>query len=89
MLKKKLAIINKLGLHARAASVFVKTASAFSSTIDVSNPEKQANGKSIMSMMLLQSARGSEIDISIEGEDEAEAMVAIEALVADKFGESE
>ena len=89
MLKKKLVIINKLGLHARAASVFVKTASAFSSTIDVSNPEKQANGKSIMSMMLLQAAFGSEIDISIEGEDETEAMVAIETLVADKFGESE
>ncbi len=89
MLKKKLPIVNILGLHARAASVFVKTASAFSSTIDVSNPEKQANGKSIMSMMLLQAACGSEIDISIEGEDEAEAMVAIEALVADKFGESE
>ena len=89
MLKKKLVIINKLGLHARAASVFVKTASAFSSTIDVSNPEKQANGKSIMSMMLLQAAFGSEIDISIEGEDETAAMVAIETLVADKFGESE
>jgi phosphocarrier protein HPr len=89
VLKKKLAITNKLGLHARAASVFVKTASAFASTIIVSNPEKEANGKSIMSMMLLQAACGSEIDISIEGEDEAEAMMAVEALVTDKFGESE
>jgi len=87
--KKKLAITNKLGLHARAASVFVKTASTFTSTINVTNPENQANGKSIMSMILLQAACGSEIDISIDGEDETEAMVAIEALVNDKFGESE
>ena len=87
--KKKLTITNKLGLHARAASVFVKTASAFTSTINVTNPENQANGKSIMSMILLQAACGSEIDISIDGEDETEAMVAIEALVNDKFGESE
>ena len=87
--KKKLAITNKLGLHARAASVFVKTASTFTSTINVTNPENQANGKSIMSMILLQAACGSEIYISIDGEDETEAMVAIEALVNDKFGESE
>jgi len=86
---KKLAITNRLGLHARAASVFVKTASAFSSTINVSNQEKESNGKSIMSMMLLQAACGSDIDICIEGEDETEAMAAIEALVNDKFGESE
>ena len=89
MFKKKLAITNKLGLHARAASRFVKTASAFSSTINVSNPEKKANGKSIMSMMLLQASCGSEVDICIEGEDETEAMEAIEELVNDKFGESE
>jgi phosphocarrier protein HPr len=87
--KKKLAISNKLGLHARAASMFVKTASKFASTINVSNPEKEANGKSIMSMLLLQASCGSEIDIFIEGEDETEAMAAIEGLVNNKFGESE
>ena len=84
-----MTITNKLGLHARAASMFVKIASAFSSTINVSNPEKEADGKSIMSMMLLQAACGSDIDICIEGEDETEAMEAIEALVNNKFGESE
>jgi phosphocarrier protein len=87
--KKKLPITNKLGLHARAASLFVKTASAFASTINVSNPEKEANGKSIMSMMLLQASCGSEVDICIEGKDEIEAMAAIESLINDKFGESE
>ena len=89
VLKKNLDITNKLGLHARAASLFVKTASAFSSTINVSNSEKDANGKSIMSMMLLQASCGSFVDICIEGEDETAAMAALEALVNDKFGESE
>ena len=89
MLKKKLTITNKLGLHARAASVFVKTASAFASSINVSNPQKQANGKSIMSMMLLQASYRSEVEICVEGEDESEAMAAIEELVNDKFGERE
>jgi len=86
---KKLPITNKLGLHARAASVFVKTACEFSSTIIVSNPEKEANGKSIMSMMLLEASCGSEVNICIEGKDEMDAMAAIEELVNDKFGESE
>ena len=89
MFKRTLTITNKLGLHARAASMFVKIASAFASTINVSNPEKEADGKSIMSMMLLQASCGSEVDICIEGEDETEAMAAIEALVNNKFGESE
>jgi len=87
--KKKLTIKNKLGLHARAASVFVKTASAFASTINVSSPEKEANGKSIMSIMLLQASCGSEVEVCIEGGDETEAMAAIETLVNDKFGERE
>ena len=89
MFKKKMAITNKLGLHARAASMFVKIASTFASTINVSNPENEANGKSIMSIMLLQASCGSEIDICIDGEDETEAMAAIEGLVNNKFGESE
>jgi phosphocarrier protein len=89
VLKKKLAITNKLGLHARAASVFVKTAGVFASMINVSNQDKEANGKSIMSMMLLQASCGSEVDICIEGEDETEAMAAIEGLVNNKFGEPE
>ena len=89
MFKRTMTITNKLGLHARAASMFVKIASAFSSTINVSNPEKEADGKSIMSMMLLQASCGSEVDICVEGEDETEAMAAIEALVNNKFGESE
>ena len=89
MISKTLEIRNKLGLHARAASVFVKTAGAFASSIEVSNSNKTANGKSIMSMMLLQAALGTEITVSITGEDEVEAMNAITNLVDDRFGEKQ
>ena len=89
MISRKLQIQNKLGLHARAASVFVKTAGAFGSRISVISPQKEANGKSIMSMMMLEAAFGSEIKVVIEGTDETEAMNAIEQLVADRFGEDE
>lgn len=89
MITKTLLICNKLGLHARAASEFIKTASAFGSSITVKNPNREANGKSIMSVMMLQAACGTEIEVTITGEDEAEAMDAIEALVANRFGEAE
>ena len=89
MIARTLEIRNKLGLHARAASLFVKTASGFGSKVRVSNQKKEADGKSIMSMMLLEAACGTEIEVAIEGADESEAMSAIEQLVADRFGESE
>lgn len=104
MIEKTLQIKNKLGLHARAASQFVKTASAFGAEITVSNNlnnntdknvdnnisnVKQANGKSIMSMMLLQASCGSEITVSAQGTDEAIALEAIEALIDNLFGEAE
>ncbi len=89
MITRTLQIQNKLGLHARSASVFVKTAGAFSSQITVRSPQKEANGKSIMSMMMLEAAFGSQVEVTVEGEDETEAMDAIEQLIADKFGEDE
>ncbi len=89
MITKTLTIQNKLGLHARAASLFVKTASAFGSKIVVRSPQKEANGKSIMSMMMLEAALGSEVEVEIEGQDETAAMEAIEHLIDDKFGEGE
>ena len=89
MISKTLQICNKLGLHARAASEFVKTSSAFGATITVTNTFKEANGKSIMSMMMLQAACGTDIEVITEGDDEYEAMAAIEALVANRFGEAE
>ncbi len=89
MITKTLTICNKLGLHARAASEFVKTASAYGAEITVSNQFKEANGKSIMSMMMLQAACGTDIEVTTEGDDEALAMDAIDSLVANRFGESE
>ncbi|MBO6554885.1 MAG: HPr family phosphocarrier protein [Pseudomonadales bacterium] len=89
MIIRNLQIQNKLGLHARAASVFVKTAGAFASQITVRSSQKEANGKSIMSMMMLEAALGARIQITVEGDDETQAMEAIEQLIADKFGENE
>ena len=89
MLEQIATIQNKLGLHARSASVFVKTASGFSSSIKVSNEYANANGKSIMSMMLLQAACGTEIVLQVDGEDEKEALEALLQLVNNRFGEDE
>ncbi len=89
MITQQVKIINNLGLHARAASVFVKTASAYASEVKVVNDYGEADGKNIMSMMMLQAACGSEVNITIDGEDEAEAMKAIVQLIEDRFGESE
>jgi len=76
-------------MHARSANAFVRTASAFSSSITVTNEYATANGKSIMSMMLLQAGKGSKIELQIEGEDEQQACEAIVSLINDKFGEDD
>ena len=89
MIKRTVSIQNKLGLHARSASAFVRTVSAFASSVTVINEYATADGKSIMSMMLLQASQGSEIELHIEGEDEKETFDAIESLINDKFGEEE
>jgi len=82
-------IVNKLGLHARAASKFVNLAKRFASRIEVSNATKSVDGKSIMSIMLLAASQGTEIGLRINGEDELDAMQAITQLIADRFGEGE
>ena len=86
MVSERVTVRNKLGLHARAASVFVNTAMQFSSAITLQNAEKTANGKSIMSMMLLEAPFGTELEMQIEGEDELSSLVA---LVDQRFGEDE
>jgi phosphocarrier protein HPr len=89
MLERNITIINKLGLHARAASKFVNVTNRFASKIEVGGAGKVVNGKSIMSVMLLAATQGTELSLHIDGEDEADAMQAITSLVADRFGESE
>jgi phosphocarrier protein len=89
MLKRKIIIINKLGLHARAAAKLVNQASCYASEIWIIRGEHKANGKSIMGVMMLAAAKNSEIELTTEGEDEIEAMTALVELINNKFGESE
>ncbi len=89
MQERNVTIVNKLGLHARAASKFVNLAKRFSAKVEIVGPVKVVDGKSIMGIMLLAASQGTEIALRIEGEDETEAMQAITALIADRFGEGE
>ncbi len=82
-------IINKLGLHARASSKFTQTASQFQSDIWVTRNGKRVNGKSIMGLMMLAAAKGTEIEIETNGADEIAAMQALVDLIGDYFGEGE
>jgi phosphocarrier protein HPr len=89
VINRTITIQNKLGLHARSASAFVRTVSAFASNVTVVNEYATANGKSIMSMMLLQASKGTQIELHVDGEDEKETLDAIVSLINDKFGEDE
>jgi len=87
MLKKVFKIKNKLGLHARPAALLVQTAGKFKSDIKISKDGYTVNGKSIMGVMTLAAETGSEIEVMIDGDDQEEAMKAIEELIENKFGE--
>jgi phosphocarrier protein HPr len=89
MQQKEIEIINKLGLHARASAKLTQTASSFKSEVFLARNGRRVNAKSIMGVMMLAAARGSTVNIEIEGEDEERAMVALTALINDKFGEGE
>ena len=87
MLEKEYTIINKLGLHARASALFVKTAIQFASDVKVGREEVEVNGKSIMGIMMLAAAKGSVIRLITSGPDEAAAMAALGELITNGFGE--
>lgn len=87
MIKRDLEIVNRLGLHARAAAKLVRTASQFESEVELYKDGKSANAKSIMSIMMLAAAQGSTVIVSAEGPDEAKALESIEQLIAERFGE--
>ncbi len=89
MLSKKLLIQNKLGLHARAAAKLVNIAGLYSAEIIIRYNGKMANGKSIMDLMLLAANQGHEIELTVNGEEETQAVAAIEKLINEKFGEAE
>ncbi|MRR33079.1 HPr family phosphocarrier protein [bacterium] len=87
MLVEEFVIPNKLGLHARASALLVKTASRFQSEIKIEREDIEVNGKSIMGIMMLAAAKGCVIRVKIGGEDEQEAMSVLGELIRDGFGE--
>ena len=89
MMQKEVTIVNKLGLHARAAAKLVTLASSFSSDIDISRDGQTVNGKSIMGVMMLAASRGTNIVIRATGHDEDVAAASLEELVQNRFGEKE
>jgi phosphotransferase system HPr (HPr) family protein len=89
MQQRPVTIVNKLGLHARAAAKLVTAAAAFSSDVDISKDGQSVNGKSIMGVMMLAASRGTELIIYTSGEDEIEAADSIARLFANRFGEHE
>jgi phosphocarrier protein HPr len=89
MLHHEITIINKLGLHARAAAKFVSCAAAFSSKIHVSQNGDFVDGKSIMSVMMLAAGKGTTLKLQVEGKDEEAALAALIALIENRFDEDE
>jgi len=89
MQNRTVTIVNKLGLHARAAAKFVTLASSFASDIKVARNGQEVNGKSIMGVMMLAASRGSDITLIADGDDEKDAVTRLAELIAQRFGEEE
>lgn len=89
MITENITIINKLGLHARAASKLVALSSKFISQIELQSGTKTVNTKSIMGVMMLAASKGTTLSLSIDGSDENQARDAIVSLVSGYFGEGE
>jgi phosphocarrier protein len=87
MLEESIEIVNKLGLHARAATKLANTANRFASSVKVCLNEKEIDGKSIMSLMLLAAAKGTIVTLKVEGQDEIKAMAALKELINNRFDE--
>jgi phosphocarrier protein len=89
VIQREIAIRNRLGLHARAAAKFVQTASRFKSAVKVRKNGEEVDGKSILGILLLAASQGTRILVSVSGEDEADALAAVEDLVSRSFDEGE
>lgn len=87
MITLSLLVDNKSGLHARPAALFVQSAKGFQSKVTVKKDGKQADGKSLLSLMTLGATKGTQVTIDVDGEDEVAAAGAIKALFAGRFGE--
>jgi phosphocarrier protein HPr len=89
MQDRTVTIVNKLGLHARAAAKFVTLASSFASEIKLARDGQEVNGKSIMGVMMLAASRGCEVRLTAAGADEREAIARLAELIEQRFGEDE
>ena len=89
MIQREITIINKLGLHARAASKLVSCASTFAADVWLQRGEREINGKSIMGVLTLAAGPGTLLTLRTEGVDEQSAMDALQQLIANRFGEDE
>jgi phosphocarrier protein HPr len=89
VLTKEITVVNRLGLHARAAAKLVSLASQFASHLTISKGSRTVNCKSIMGVMMLAASKGTVVSVSADGADEADALEALERLFADRFGEAD
>ena len=89
MQQQEVEIVNRLGLHARASAKLTQLAGQYTAEVWVSRAARRVNAKSIMGVMMLAAAKGTRITVETHGTDEVPAMLAVTALIADKFGEGE
>lgn len=89
MIEKEVAVINRLGLHARAAAKLVQLTGSFRSQVTLGRDGEQVDGKSILGILLLAVPQGTRLQVRCEGEDEEHAIQALSALFASRFGEGE
>jgi phosphocarrier protein len=89
MQQREVEIVNKLGLHARASAKLTQLAAKYQSNVMMSRNGRKVNAKSIMGVMMLAAGKGARVTLEIDGPDEADAMDAIAALIADCFGEGQ
>ncbi len=88
-IEKQLTIVNKLGLHARAATQLVQLANQFDANVTLHKGDKEANANSVLGLMMLESHQGEQVNVVSEGSDAQAAMDAIENLIAGRFNEDE
>ncbi len=89
MVESEITVINRLGLHARAAAKFVSLASGFQAEVTVTREGREVNGKSIMGVMMLAAGQGSVLCLRAEGPDESAAIAGLSELINDRFGEDQ
>ena len=89
MQQREVEIVNKLGLHARASAKLTQLAAKYQCDVAMARNNRKVNAKSIMGVMMLAAGKGAKVTLETDGPDEAEAMAAIQALIADCFGEGQ